>query len=526
MSDDRIPLGHSYPIHTRLICDIKCGVDVLSLIVDTNVFIQCRPLQELSSSQWSSFEEVHLIVCRPVQQQIDNLKSRGNDRVGSRARRANSLFREIITGPDNFKLIRTTSPFVKLVLDPSLIPSPELSKRLDYSQVDDRLVGCLHAFCTKRPNSNARVLTHDTGPMATAQMLSLPFEPVPDEWLLPPEVTAAEREKNNLISEVERLRSKEPRFRIVCLNDSLNETDSLAFEVPRYDSLSDFEVSSHLKRIQSNFPIAQDFDQHVRAEYNRPGFAMIARGMTAYTPPSDEEIAAYTEHDYPRWLTNCESCLRELHTLLQAVAGQPGFHIVVENLGTRPGKDVRIDFSAKGNFQICPSQHDDEGGSQHSDSREAATGKFMLPLPPKPPRGKWTNRYNELISMVRSIGEIPSVESQFGTLAGQSVQPLRREPDAFYYVDGRPEQPCESFGLTCQVWRHNFESEHFNGEFFFGLESPNISGALECRIHAENLSDPLKQTVPLQIKVTRVSAEESAIALVDELIARASDANG
>ena len=39
----------------------------LCLFPDTNVFIQCRPLEELDWSDWADFEEVHLIVCRTVQ---------------------------------------------------------------------------------------------------------------------------------------------------------------------------------------------------------------------------------------------------------------------------------------------------------------------------------------------------------------------------------------------------------------------------------------------------------------------------
>jgi len=60
-------------------------VQVLHLFPETNVFIQCRPLDELDWSAWAGFYEVHLVVCRPVQREIDNQKNRGNDRVGIEA---------------------------------------------------------------------------------------------------------------------------------------------------------------------------------------------------------------------------------------------------------------------------------------------------------------------------------------------------------------------------------------------------------------------------------------------------------
>ena len=45
-----------------------------------------------------------------------------------------------------YKLLQATGPKVKLIVDPTLIRSPELADRLDYTEVDDQIVGCLHAI--------------------------------------------------------------------------------------------------------------------------------------------------------------------------------------------------------------------------------------------------------------------------------------------------------------------------------------------------------------------------------------------
>ncbi len=39
---------------------------ILYFFVDTNLFLQCRPLEQLDWSPWDSFEEVRLIVSKPV----------------------------------------------------------------------------------------------------------------------------------------------------------------------------------------------------------------------------------------------------------------------------------------------------------------------------------------------------------------------------------------------------------------------------------------------------------------------------
>jgi hypothetical protein len=85
----------------------------LYLFPDTNLFIQCKELRELDWSGWKSFEEVHLIVCRPVQREIDDQCKRGNSRVANRARKTySSLFRKIATGVDDYVLIQESEPRV------------------------------------------------------------------------------------------------------------------------------------------------------------------------------------------------------------------------------------------------------------------------------------------------------------------------------------------------------------------------------------------------------------------------------
>jgi predicted ribonuclease YlaK len=165
---------------------------ILYLFPDTNLFIQCRALDQLGWMVWKEFDEVHLIVSRPVQSEIDHQKNRGNDRLRRRARTASSLLREIILGGAGYRLVRDADPTVKLFIRQDLKPNPDLSDSLDYqNEPDDRLVGTAHAFIQQNPRAEVRILTHDTGPMASARMVGLPVEPIPDEWLVPPESTDA-----------------------------------------------------------------------------------------------------------------------------------------------------------------------------------------------------------------------------------------------------------------------------------------------------------------------------------------------
>jgi hypothetical protein len=98
---------------------------------------------------------------------------------------------------------------------------------------------------------------------------------------------------------------------------------------------------------------------------------------------------------------------------------------------------------------------------------------------------------------------------------------LRRDPNAFYYKPHRPEIPGAEFSLECEQWRHGVEPERFEGEIHFDADKEESAGALECRIHAENLSDPAMMIVPVRINVRRVRSYDMAKDRVDFLVFRA-----
>ena len=205
----------------------------LCLFPDTNVFIQCRPLEELDWSEWKDFEEVNLIVCRTVQREIDRQKTRGTDRVGRRARKTNSMFRHIVE--NGYKVIREDGPRVKLILELSSVPSNGLKYDLDYSNPDDEIIGFLYKYKQQYPEADVRLLTHDTGPMMTAKSHNLPFVPVKDDWLLKPESNKVEKENRRLKEEINRLRKAEPQFRIKCVDENDTEVSALNIECQVYE---------------------------------------------------------------------------------------------------------------------------------------------------------------------------------------------------------------------------------------------------------------------------------------------------
>ena len=494
---------------------------ILYLFPDNNLFIQCRPLQEIDWSEWADFEEIHLIVCRPVQREIDNQKNRGNDRVGKRARKTSTLFRKIALGANDYELIPGTTPQIKLFLESQSRPSPELEHRLDYSKSDDEIVGCLYRFRQENPDKDARLLTHDTGPIVTAKDLGLPVIPVDETWILPPENTESEREIIHLKNEIDKLKKTEPQFQIRCIDEHDEEVEELKLECHTYEALTDVERLEFVDFIRNKFPLVTDFGPREPAEEEpKTVLGSFIWTQKIYTPASDETIAKYRDQDYPAWIERCEKVLSNLHVALQRNISQPSFHFAMTNKGSRPGKNVLVIFTAKGNFKICPPHDDDDD----SEKKEEAP---CLPVPPRPPRGKWepvswgvpTIGQDTLRNLLSDppLSSLVPPRSFVHVPSSNTILDALRDPDAFYYKSGRPEIPVESFSLECEQWRHGIDEEYFDGQIFFDHSTDEVRGAIECNIHAENLSAPVKKIVPVKVTVKRLSTIDHARILIKDL---------
>jgi hypothetical protein len=491
---------------------------IVYLFPDTNVLEQCRPLEQLDWSAWRQYGEVHLIISRPVQTEIDDHKNKGGERIARRARRASSLIREIILGQEGHSVIRPADPLVKLFVRPSIRPSQAFSEVLDYSRPGDQLVGTVQSFIEQHPGADARVLTHDTGPMGSAQTVGIAVAPVPDDWLLPPEPSDADKKIRNLEAEVARLKATEPNFRIMCVDADGNERERLEFNITRHEPLAAAEVSALMETLKQRFPLATDFGHRERAERPMTGMFRVMAVKEVFTPATDKEIEEYRKK-YDEWLKECEAKLGNLHAALDHQDGQPEFVFVAVNEGTRPANDALITLQANGRFHIMPPPYRSEDGDE-AEMQEEHAAPYALPSPPKPPRGSW-----RVVNTLDGLGQF-SRDYGFGTARALPISesllrgihtPTSPDPNEFYYKPDRPSLPGRAFSLECAQWRHGVEPESFVGQIYFEDGAEQVSGALECRIHAENLSEMATKRIPVRLQITRVKVLAIAENLIDSL---------
>ena len=501
--------------------------NILYLFPDTNLFIQCKPLAELDWSIWSEFEEVHLIVCRPVTREIDNQKTRGNSRVAKRAGSTYQSFAPLAEEEQDFLLINNSVPIVKLLLEGLGQPSPELKGDLDYSKTDDEIVGCLHRFRKENPGADARLLTHDRGPMMAARSLGLPQVPIKESWLLPPEQNEVEKENTRLKQRVAELEKSEPRFKMELFDEEGKTVKHLEADHLIYEPLSESDKDILVESLTNHFPMRTNFTPGEPA--GDEGVVIALEWLDrrfATGPPKDEDIAKYRDREYPSWISKCRKILSDLHKELQQRRGQPVFELAVTNEGTRPGNDALVVIEAMGNFRICPPPY---RGEADDDPDE----ELALPRPPRPPVGPQAS--SSLAATfgtggIRGIGKIlesmnilqPRV-NLFDTRRIYLPPPVtpydqRRDPNGFFYKPDRPSEPRASFALECEQWRHSTGQQSFLGELFFDTEDDEVRGALKCEVHAENLSSPVSKHLPVRITVRKIASYERARELVQKLI--------
>ena len=496
----------------------------LYLFPDTNLFIQCLPLEQLDWSEWAEFQEVHLIVCRPVQREIDSQKNRGNGRVAQRARMTYSIFRDVLASEQGYQLVTDTGPQVKLYLESPSLPSRDLTDSLDYSKPDDEIVGCLYRFRQEHKNEDARLLTHDTGPMMTAKSLGLTFAPIKDRWLLPPEHNASEREVARLKEHISQLEKAEPKFRITVVDEQGGEIDSISIDYPVYESISNEDVSAYIQMLRNHFPLVTDFGSREPAEREEPSLEGRFIGMKeVFTPATDEAIAKYTEQEYPMWIRDCEETLTSLHDALQDEAGQPLFRFAIVNDGTRPGNDTLVNIVARGNIKICPPPIEDDDEAEGEEN----VGLRLL-HPPLPPRGRWSTVSSSSSRLVKQLFTTATFRSGILNPLARSMGPsivlpmgdksVRRDSNSLYYKPNRPTTPQEFFSLECKQWRHGAGERYFEGLINFNTDTEKIEGALLCEIQAENLPKPVQRVVPVKIAIKRANATDHARSLMQTLL--------
>ncbi|WP_185962345.1 PIN domain-containing protein [Palleronia caenipelagi] len=458
---------------------------MLRLIIDTNLFHEFRPLEELPWAELGELDYIELIVTDVVQTELDEHKKSTRARMKRTAIKITKQFRDMLLAHESELEIRASGPRVVLSLSDVNFGS-ETYGTLDLNNFDDQLVAIAKRLSDNFKDGSVHLFSNDTRPMRKAVGLGLNLMAIPEEWRRSDEKTDEEKERSRLAYENKRRRSQEPIIKLTS-----DPAEPLHLNLPIYAPLSDDEIDHFMDLLTQRNPKETNFAIHQPDNPVAEQFGGVSLGITQYefeeAPPNDVE--AYLWLEYPQWETDCREKLQHAHIHLTAFGHEFAAAFLLSNTGTRPAADVLLTIAAKGALLVMPPLQNDKDDFED----EPITGPLIFPSAPKAPQGKWNRR-------LRTILDLRAFKDNFGPTHILDIDtdlmtsvPRIDNPYHFYYQD-RPSTYVKTFTLTCDQFRHAGKPEVFECMCHVDGRAKELDGknaVVEIKIEASNLSDPV-----------------------------------
>lgn len=466
--------------------------------IDTNLLLQCKPLKDLDWSKISDGSNILLIISRPVQKEIDKLKNDGNSRRAKRARTASSFMREILSSKETILIIKDSNPRVEVSFSESISsknPRPDI---LDLNQNDDQIISEALLYKEKYPKFDVVLLTDDTHIKVTAKICDLPFNDVPDDWLLPPEQDPRDKRISELENKLKKYEESSPIIEIAAKGEEDSDIHTIEFDITLYDDLSNPEIEKLANTVFQNNPPKTKFDRDSQIEPLKLSPIEAQFMEWEYSPPSNKEIKRYQNVDYPEWQVKVKKFFEHLAYNKEYPSRNATIINTIDNQGGEPAENLIVEFEALGGilFQL----------PDDNSERKETIEEIILPAPPNPPEGNWFKKPTDLPRNLRHFEPAFISRNIYPT---ESVVPLsniippKRDKNAFYWKGGKPYERTNKWSFECDEFRHKFQPESFAIPVFVPRKNLLEKGAIRCKVTANNLREPVIKNIPVKIKYDR-----------------------
>lgn len=419
----------------------------LYLFADTNLFLQCKVLQEIDWSQLGTFHHIEVVVCRTVQLEIDALKDARDGRRSDRARRtASKLLQAAENGPQQE---RVQSPRVTINLYAPGRLNRDLENDLDYDLNDNRIIAHLAQFKAEYPAFDVRLITGDSGMVLTAKQLGFPYVITPDHWRLPPEPDARDRQIQELRQQIQELRAQEPEFDFSYDQESAIQPRRVTIPYEAFQPLTEQERDQLVERLRSFHPPT----------------------VTDRLFASTDDISKYEQEKYPAWIDQCKEYMQVAHYIAQS-EHLPELTINIQNAGSRPANNTLVELHTSENFGLTPPL-----AELRNLSLIPLNGR---PIPPPQPKSalSW-------LQTLARFNDFPHLDHE------ALVTPaIGQDQEDFLYTQRIKLEPEPSIGLTSQLWRHAMEPRQFTIRLVPQQTNTPATGQITCTVHADNLTKP------------------------------------
>lgn len=458
-------------------------VSAVDIVLDTNVLLQCRPLEQLTwSKHFPDYDLIRLHVGRTLFSEIDKLKSGGNSRRAQKARSASQQIRKLLQLDGRRHRLSNKPVPIDLCLS-NVNVQPANFPDLDFEIPDNRLIA--EALMLRSEGNDVVVVSHDTGPLFTAQLSGLRFLEVPEEWLLPAEKDDRDKKIDQLEKEIIFLRSQAPNIAVRFRDSNDQEVDTLDIEIMVVPQLSEQDVLRAIDLVQDASP------QWKQNSFNNQALYGLGAFMA---PPTSESIEKY-ENEYAAFLRRTQSFLRDLPLLIREASKVTSITLCISNDGIVPADELITHVTLGGNFRW-------------RNSRLFAHGEISLPTPPERPSGLSFGQ--DIVSLHRSILPL-------------STRMPDRDPTKLYWFSEQDDTETDIVDLRCDALRQRHPQSLL---LRLAPGENQQAGALTTMITAKNLPEPAEVRLPIRVEekpmtlleaVRRLDGDERLTRLVSAL---------
>jgi len=442
-------------------------------VPDTNFFIQFRMAQELPWSELTDDDHVQLILVDGVISELDRHKAGGNERRSRRSRDYLELLAPLFDDHEEL-FVRKEGPKVSFVFAPfrpDVAPGPLPDEVADASIVNQ-------AHRAQASLGAVEVLTADRMMTLHAKRAGLKPTLLREEWRLPPEPSAAEREVRELRRQLAEVRAVSPDLSVCIAGWSSPGPfrSNVAWRTP----LPEKTVVSAVQRVAAFHP----------DDLHRPG------QVVSYSKFGG---GAY-ESARKQWLMDVEKDIRRLPGLLNSNDACAPMAIEIGNGGGSAAEGLLVEIEGCGEILVV------EVATHES---LAARTKPCASIS-RPPRLSDYEDFTRLGRLSERIDpfRIPPIP-----------QPL--QPREFYWNTRKGDGVGTLLG-QCAEFRHHIHTERHE---FLLLPVPQseptgpVRGAVKIRVSAKNVVKPIEMTVPVVIELDRRSAlDELEAVLIKDLV--------
>ncbi|MCP1121651.1 PIN domain-containing protein [Robbsia andropogonis] len=482
-----------YPVAQKIHPTIARAMHIF--VPDTNFFLQCLDYQRLDWSLATEELVITIAVPRAVQREIDRHKDGGNARRATRARKAWSTFAQVIDSNDNQITVTAGKRTISLELLMPKIKAEDFPD-LDLQNPDDQIVSEVLWLRQQRSEDGVTFISNDTAALATAKSQRIPFQRLPEQWMLPPEKDNRDKTIEELRKSVARLSSQHPEL---AFNLHDQPEKQVSAQVTLFPALTATEIDSLAHEFSAQFPMTTDFPQEAPLRKNGSIFDLVSRSLNSlerWQPADAREVKHYQEKAYPAWLQQIRSDLTTIHHRLNGNLLST-FGLELANTGQKSANNLLVTFQAKGEIIFgVPLRRGDE--------EDTVQEKPAFTPPPTPPAGAYVNIADRFLAINAAKDYFArNFESNAVDLTGLWKE-QRHDPNAFYWKPHRPKQRTTEWVLECDEFRHQHEPYATDISFLPTTEAVgNVTGAIRCLAHASNLPERVELVIPVRIQISR-----------------------